>query len=37
MRPLSWLLSKLFPYPAKELGKSVIALSISAATKGSWR
>jgi hypothetical protein len=37
MRALSWLLSLLFPYPEKKLGRDVIALSISATTRGTGR
>jgi hypothetical protein len=34
---IRWLLSKLFPYPEKELGKDVLALSISATTRTAGR
>ena len=34
---IRWLLSKLFPYPRKKLGRDVIALSISAITRGTGR
>jgi hypothetical protein len=34
---IRWLLSKLFPYPEKKLGKDVLALSISATTRGTGR
>jgi hypothetical protein len=37
MNPIAWLLSKLFPYPRKKLGENVVALSISATTRGTGR
>jgi len=37
MRPFHWLLSLLFPYRRKNLGNDVLALSISATTKGTGR
>jgi hypothetical protein len=37
MNPIAWLLSKLFSYPRKNLGENVVALSISATTRGTGR